>query len=395
MSMTISGGIKEVELSGYKSINNSTLKFNNLNIFIGANGSGKTNYISFFQMMNYYLSNENGLSEFVGRHGGAEYLMYFGTRVTDTIKAKLIIHTERGENEYSVELGAAIGDSLYFKDEKIAFLSHSQKNTRNRIIPLGAGGKSSRLLQIGKDDSPYNQYYVTINTMRELFNKIFFYQFHDTTPDAYIRKAIHSEDNSYLRSNGGNLSSFLHMLKKKSPKEFDKIHDVVKQIAPFIDSFLLEEDYYSSYIKLKWKERNRSDYIFDIAQMSDGTLRMIALVTVLMQPNLPAVICLDEPELGLHPEAISILADLLKCASEKCQVIIATQSSSLIDYFDPEDIVVVNKVNGETSFERLEYEKYKEWLNEYSLSTVWSTNIIGGRPQRWQNWKTPMSKQKN
>jgi len=116
--------------------------------------------------------------------------------------------------------------------------------------------------------------------------------------------------------------------------------------------------------------------------MSDGTLRSIALITVLLQPRLPSVVCIDEPELGLHPAAISILADLIKCASEKCQVIIATQSSALIDYFLPEDIVVVNKVQGETKFERLSYETYKDWLDEYSISTIWDTNIFGGRPQR-------------
>jgi len=379
--MTILDGIKEIELSGFKSVKHETLALNNLNIFIGANGSGKTNFISFFQMLSFYLSSPTGLSEYVGRNGGAEYLLHFGAKHTDTIRAKLTMISKTGENEYSVELGTSLGNTLFFKDERVRFTRYSGSET-STPIPLGSGGRTSRLLQIGEEDTEYKRYYKTIATMRVMLNRMRFYQFHDTTRDAYIRKDVHIEDNAYLRSDGGNLGSFLYMLRNKSPRTFSYILDVIKQIAPFIDEIILEDDYNSSHIKIRWKEKYQTNYDFDVAQMSDGTLRAIAIVTVLMQPKLPSVICIDEPELGLHPEAISILSDLIKCASEKCQIIIATQSSSLIDYFSPEDIVVVNKLRGETHFERLEYDKYRAWLDEYSLSTIWDTNIIGGRPQR-------------
>jgi predicted ATPase len=379
--MTIPGGIKEIELSGFKSIKHETLSMNNLNIFIGANGSGKSNFISFFQMIQFYLTNPSGLNEYVGRNGGAEYLTYFGTKNTDTIKARITLQSENGEYKYCVEFGTALGDTLFFKDEWVSYSQYG-RSEKNNPISLGSGGKISKLLYIDPEDTEYGKYYNTLNSICVFLNKIRFYQFHDTTRDALIRKAANIDDNTYLRSDGGNLGSFLYMLKQKNPKSYNLILDVVKQIAPFVDDLVLEEDYHSSYIKLKWKETRQNNYHFDVSQMSDGTLRSIALVTVLLQPNLPSVICIDEPELGLHPEAISILADLIKCASEKCQIIIATQSPSLIDFFEPEDIVVVNKCQGETRFERLEYEKYKEWLSEYSLSTAWDTNIFGGRLQR-------------
>jgi len=380
MSMTISGGIKEVELAGFKSVKHGLLPLNNLNVFIGANGSGKTNFISFFQMMQFYLNSRDGFEEFVGRNGGSEYLLHFGSRVTDTIKARLAIHSETGRNEYEAELGCALGDTLFFKSEKVSYSRHGAET--RPPIPLGSGNKSSRLLQIGIEDREFEKYLRTISAIRSLLRNMRFYQFHDTTQNAYIRRTTHTEDNSYLRSDGGNLGAFLYMLKEERPKTYYSIVDIIKQVAPYIGDIVLETDYNSPYIKLKWKETFHSNYVFDVSQMSDGSLRAIALITVLLQPTLPSVICIDEPELGLHPAAISILADLIKCASEKCQVIIATQSPALIDYFSPEDIVVVNKVQGETKFERLEYEKYKVWLDEYSLSTVWDTNIFGGRPQR-------------
>ena len=207
-----------------------------------------------------------------------------------------------------------------------------------------------------------------------------FYQFHDTTREAYIRKSANVNDNVFLRSDGSNLGAFLYMLKNKTPKSYNDILDTIKQIAPYIDELVLEDDYNSSHINLCWKERYQNRYNFNAAQMSDGTLRALALVTLLMQPNIPPVICIDEPELGLHPEGIAILADLIKCASEKSQIIVATQSAALINYFEPQDIIVVNKERGETRFERLEYKKYEAWLSEYSLSEVWETNVFGGRP---------------
>ena len=380
MPFIIPCGIKEVELSGFKSVKHEVLPMKSLNVFIGANGSGKTNFISLFQMMQFFMNSGDGLGEFVGRNGGSEYLLHFGSKATDTIKARLTLHSETGIDEYIFELGYALGDTLYFKNEQVSYSPYGSND--RTLISLGSGNKSSQLLQIRAKDTAFDEYCRTIATIRILLSNMRFYQFHDTTREAYIRKTTHQEDNSYLRSDGGNLGAFLFMLKERSPKTYSSIVEIIKQIAPFIGDIILEPDYYSSYIKLKWKETSRSDYVFDVSQMSDGSLRSVALITALLQPKLPSVLCLDEPELGLHPEAISILADLIKCASEKCQVIIATQSQSLIDYFSPEDIVVVNKAHGETKFERLDYEKYKDWLDEYSLSTVWDTNVFGGRPQR-------------
>jgi len=152
-------------------------------------------------------------------------------------------------------------------------------------------------------------------------------------------------------------------------------------MAPFIEDFVLEPDYSGKNIRLGWKEYDK-DFEFSADQLSDGTLRAIALTTLLLQPNLPNLICIDEPELGLHPNAINVLADLLKKASTKAQIIVSTQSPALIDNFEMENIIVSDRINGSSQFRRLQEKEYENWLEEYSLSQLWESNLIGGKPSR-------------
>ena len=221
---------------------------------------------------------------------------------------------------------------------------------------------------------------LTIKTARNIMRKWSFYQFHNTTKEAYIRGSSPITEQSYLKSDGGNLSAFLYMLQDSYPKTYSSIIDIMKQIAPYITKLKIEEDYSSSNVRLKWSEKLYGDYLLDVSQMSDGTLRALALVTLLMQPKKPPLICIDEPELGLHPEAIVVIGDLIKIASQSTQIIISTQSPKLVDCFEPEDIIVVNRNEEGSCFERLDYERYKFWLDEYSISETWDTNVFGGRP---------------
>ncbi len=379
MAVTVNEAISHIKLAGFKSIKSAELNFNNLNVFIGANGSGKSNFISFFQMLEFYLSSNDGLAEYVIKNGGAQWLLYFGSKTTKTIEAELSFNTDLGSNIYSVELGETIADKLYFKDEKVCFNPLIGKTPR-APIHLGGGNMTSQLLQLSEEDTKYRNYIKTIRTTRNIMRKWRFYQFHNTTKEAFIRRSSHINDSSYLKSDGGNLAAFLYMLQDHYPKVYVSIIDVMKQIAPYINRFIIEEEYSSPYLRLRWSEKYHEDYLLDVSQMSDGTLRALALVTLLMQPKKPPLICIDEPELGLHPEAILIIGDLIKIASQSTQIIIATQSPKLVDCFEPEDIVVVNRGEEGSCFERLDKEKYKCWLDEYSISETWETNVFGGRP---------------
>jgi predicted ATPase len=160
------------------------------------------------------------------------------------------------------------------------------------------------------------------------------------------------------------------------------IRKTVQLAAPFFDDFLLlPRSLKPDDINLQWRHRN-SDLYFEASSLSDGTLRFIALATLFLQPQdyRPSLILVDEPELGLHPYAIEILASMIRQASIDTQIIISTQSSLLLDHFEPEDVLVADRVDGSTQIKRLNSERLAKWLEDYSLGQLWEKNEIGGRP---------------
>ena len=123
------------------------------------------------------------------------------------------------------------------------------------------------------------------------------------------------------------------------------------------------------------------DKYFAAKDLSDGSIRFIALATLLLQPTLPKVIIIDEPELGLHPVAIAKLCSMIKSASERgCQIIISTQSADLISHFNACDVITVDRKDGQSVFNRLDNESLQQWLQDYSLGELWTKSIIHGQP---------------
>jgi predicted ATPase len=197
-----------------------------------------------------------------------------------------------------------------------------------------------------------------------------------------MRKTAKVDDNRILRPGGSNLAAFLYHLRQKYEASYWLIVLTVQRVAPFFDDFLLEpRGLESTDIRLEWRHKT-SDQYFDASSLSDGTLRFIALATLFLQPEQyrPSIILVDEPELGLHPYAIEVLAALVRQASVTSQVIVSTQSSLLLDHFQPEDVLVADRVDGGTQLTRLESEPLAKWLEDYSLGQLWEKNEIGGRP---------------
>ena len=212
-----------------------------------------------------------------------------------------------------------------------------------------------------------------------MLRRIIVHQFHNTSPTARIRNKWSVPDNRWLKEDGGNLAAFLLRLQNNEPAYYARIEDTVRLVLPFFATFELYPE--AGNVLLRWREIG-CDEVFDVSQASDGMLRAMALIALLQQPerDLPAMLILDEPELGLHPYAIEVLAGLIRSASKHVQVIVATQSVSLIDRFEPDDIVVTNRTGRETSFKRLSNVELSEWLNSYTLSELWEKNVVGGRP---------------
>jgi len=366
--------LEKIQIKGYKSIQEMNLKLTPLNVLIGANGVGKSNFISFFKLLRWMLQTPGQLQVFIGKSGGANALLFDGADITPQIQAELSFETERGKNDYFFRLFYAAADTLIFAEENFRFSSSSY----NSLAPwqsLDGGHKEAKLMNSANlGDS-------TAKITFKLLQNCAVYQFHNTSETARIRQKWNIEDSRHLREDGANLAPLLLRLRETKPIYYQRIVETLRQIAPFFLDFVLESVNYS--VILQWKECN-TDLIFSSHQASDGTLRTMALVTLLLQPenDLPGVLILDEPELGLHPYAINIIGGLINSISHHSQVILATQSTILIDCFEPEDIIVVERKDRQSNFKRLDSENLQDWLEEYSLSELWNKNIIGGRPSK-------------
>ena len=364
--------LDRITLKGFKTIKAlEDFKPGPLTALIGPNGVGKSNFISFFRMMSWALSDPNNLPFYISQQGGASALLRDGPETTREIEADITLRTERGENQYAFRLFYAAGDTLIFADEKYRFSDLSYGSLAN-WVETDAGHRSPKLIDRALDD-------ITASVILTILRRINVHQFHNTSETARVRGKWNMDDGRYLKEDAANLAPVLFRLRETDGRCYQRIVDTIRLILPFFSDFELAPEYGS--LLLQWRERN-SDRIFSVSQASDGMLRVIALVALLLQPeqDLPDVLILDEPELGLHPSAINIVGGLIKSASTRTQIIIATQSTRLVDCFEPEDIVVVERDRRASTFKRLEPEPLEAWLEDYSLSELWEKNIIGGRP---------------
>jgi predicted ATPase len=360
--------LDRIEIKGFKSIRDMDLELGSLNILIGANGAGKTNFISAFQLLNQLMKGH--LQVFVSTSGGANALLYFGRKVTDEI----FLHLSFDITSYKVRLVPSVQDSLVFADELYWYKSELVSQLRERRF--GSGHKEARLPEQA------HELHGTIRFVLKHLQSYQVFHFHDTSESAKIKQTGDINDNARLRSDASNLAAFLYMLRETQREHYNRIVKAIRLAAPFFDDFNLRpKPENPDTIQLAWRERSSDDY-FNVHSLSDGTLRFICLTTLLLQPTLPSTILIDEPELGLHPYAISLLASMLRSAATQTQVIVSTQSVTLVNQFEPEDIIVVDREEGESKFKRLEPQEIESWLEEYGLGDLWEKNILGGRPQR-------------
>jgi predicted ATPase len=366
--------LNTLALGGYKSVKQCPeLRFRQLNVLIGANGSGKSNLLSFFKLLNYAMT--GALQIFIGRAGGARSLLHYGPKTTPQCSATMTFQTDAGQNTYHCRLFHAAPDTLIFGEESIRFQRRDDGTQRGPLM-LGAGQKESAILMPEYAANP------TAKFFRNALPRFRAYQFHDTSNESRLRGRAGVDDNRFLYSDAGNLPSVLNLIREQYPHEYQRILEAIRLVAPFFHDFQLQPlPENPRQVMLNWRANN-SEYELGPHQISDGTLRFMALTTLLLQPRdfLPAMIIIDEPELGLHPYAIKLLASMLKDTSNFTQILVATQSSTLVDLIEPEDVIVANIEDGSSMFQRLGDEQLREWLSEYSLGQLWEKNIIGGRP---------------
>lgn len=365
--------LEKFTIRNFKSIREQTLTLDQLNVFIGGNGAGKSNLVQAFRLLRE-IQAQNLAAYSLER--GADSLMYFGRKVSKSMDFELVFSETGLSNSYHVWLMPTDEGSLTIDQETIAFHNRT-KFASPRETLINSGSRESRLATNTDGVSAY---------VRRDLSTYRVYHFHDTSDSAPVKSAGPIDDNRDLRSDASNLAAFLYMLQQRNPDNFRNIEDSIRQIAPFFGRFNLEPSRLTpDRIRLEWQE-NGSDAYFNAASLSDGTLRFMCLATLLQQPRLPAVILLDEPELGLHPAAIALLAGLLSAASMRTQVIVATQSVTLVNQFAPEHICIVDREDRQSVFKRLDQSELQVWLNEYGghegygLGELWEKNLLGARP---------------
>ena len=364
--------LQEVMIRGYKSIAYDkpvTIRLGDVSILLGANGAGKSNIISFFRMLSYMMSKSFG--KYVEMSGTSNALLHYGIKKTPIMAGELLFSDSKSIDKYSFSLTNATPDRLIITEERVSW--HRKGNDSPYEILLEPVFKESALAE--SNDAVAKSIFKMLS-----FCKV--YQFHDSSSEGPLRHVCPVETTNYLQSHGNNLPSFLFLLRENYPASYKRILEYVRDVVPQFQEFYLEP--VNGFISLRWKDNSATDYSFNAYQFSDGSIRFIALATLLLQPSqlMPNVIILDEPELGLHPYAITQLAEMIKDASKHAQVIVATQSKDLVDHFEVDNISVVemDKETQSTTVTQLKNDEYELWLQNYTVSELWDKNVIGGRP---------------
>lgn len=375
--MNRSPSIDRIRIQGFRSLANVDVRLPRIAVLIGANGSGKSNLIRFFELMHCMASRR--LGEFVARQGGADDQLFAGSKRTSTINATVTAVSERAPMEYEFSLRHAQPDNLVVTKE--LFRKAGPHSGTPLEFPAEVFNRPRAEAKVGefKHSAKVGNRLSMGSDFASLLQRTNVFQFHDTSDTSRLKQRWDAEDSSRLRGDAANLAAILSRIERDDCRLFDRISRHIKRVLPVFDRFQIEETY--GKVMLRWKPRG-TDKTIGPHLTSDGSLRFIALVTLLNLPRemLPNVLLIDEPELGLHPVAIEMIAHMVMQIADDCQVILATQSPLLVDHFGLDQTIVLDIRGDRTEVHTLEKENYERWLQEYSPSDLWRKNLLGGRP---------------
>ena len=371
--------MESVKIQGFRSLANVEIsKMPKATVLIGANGSGKSNFIRFFEMLSWMLRSRQ-LSDFIARQGGADDQLFGGNNLTPRMDAEIRMRTDSGRNDYRFALSYAHPDRFLFTEEELRF-NRGSVPTEAPWQSLGSGHLEAKIVEAAQSADYPDVNKMTASVIVNLLRNCSIYQFHDTSESSSFKNKWDVWENTQIRSHGGNLAAVLHRLEQRDVRRYEMICRHIGRILPGFDRFAIEEDY--GRVLLRWKAK-WTGKTFGAHITSDGSLRFFALVTLLNLPSdmLPDVLLLDEPELGLHPAAVTLIGGMIKSLSQERQVIVATQSPLLVDAFDLEEIIALELRNGQTEFHRLNADDYQIWLEDnFTPGELWRKNLLGGRP---------------
>lgn len=374
--------LKRLKVQGFRSLRDVDLELRDLTVLIGANGSGKSNLLSLLRLVHAAVSTD--LQFRIATDGNASSVLHYGPKHTNEIRVDLEIGGGPESSEYGFTLSLAAPDRLIFAEERIRARPGPGEEPFAKLRSLNQ--LESTLASLAQvKETPHAS---TAREIVKVLGRVQAYHFHDTSRTAQVRLTQDVDRNRGLLADGANLASFLHMLRHVHPQHYQVILGNIRQVVPYLKDFeLAPEKLNEKSILLRWRDRN-PDYEFGAHQLSDGSLRAIALITALLQPEelMPSVFVIDEPELGLHPLAVSHIGSLIKALSSTRQVVVATQSPRILSQVEPEDVVVVEREEdergfGSSTFRRLSAEGLARWRGEYDLGALFEMNVTGGAPQ--------------
>ncbi|MCX7112693.1 MAG: AAA family ATPase [Proteobacteria bacterium] len=373
--------LQSITIKGYKSIRELVdFEIRPINVLIGSNGAGKSNFLSAFKFLASVVGDNFPVD--VQVWGGPDALLHYGRKITPRLEMEVCFKSEpssyrsgRMQNGYKISLKPTNDNQFVFAQELPWFYIHSYPEPLE--YSLGTGYRTARVTNDQDEASKKVSAYVSdkLKSWRQ-------YHFHDTGDTALVKRLHKINDRRILKPDAANLAACLCHWATKYQSNYQRIVETIRLVAPFFGDFIFTDDDTET-VELEWTERGYPDTPWKAHVLSDGTLRFMCLASLLLQPIqlLPDIIIIDEPELGLHPFAINVLAGLLKRAAEENQVIVSTQSVELLNAFEPEDIVVVERENNASVFKRLDTDDLKDWLEDYTLGELWKRNILGGRPK--------------
>lgn len=369
--------IESVQIEGFRSLREVTFRPNpGVTVLVGPNGAGKSNLLHFFHLLRSMVPLQR-LGRFVAFEGGANDQLFHGRHRTPEMKGEISIRTGAGRNEYAFTLNRGRRDQFFFAEERYRF-SHPEDGADVEWRHLGSGHDETRLLEAAQP-SEDARHRGAARTITDFLQAVTSYQFQDTSKNSPFTNRCHVTDSFRLWPNGGNLAAVLYRMQREDERRYEELCGQIGWIFPVFERFAIEEE--NEYVILRWRARN-SDQIIGAHLTSDGALRFFALMALLILPStqLPNVILLDEPELGLHPEAIALVAGMIRSLATERQIVIATQSPLLVDEFGLEDLRVLDLKDGETVMKSVNPDEYRVWLDDYGAGGLWMTNLLGGNP---------------
>jgi len=367
--------IDTISIEGYKSFAKlDQFALRDLNVLIGANGAGKSNFLSLFRMMT--ALSQGNLQTFVKGQGGPDALLHGGRKRTARLGVELRFGPNAGVvNGYTIALEPTLDNRLQFVKEEPWIIGYRTRGSATRY-PLGTADEEARVTS-----NAVNQVSGYVARWMKSWQQ---FHFHDTSDAAAVKRPHPSNDNLRLKTQADNLAAYLYHLRSLPGQDaaYRRIVDTIKLAAPFFGGFVARDPVPET-VELEWFEQSDPATPYRAHILSDGTLRFICLTTLLLQPInlLPDTILIDEPELGLHPFAVNLLADMMQEVSQYKQLIVSTQSVELLNALEPEHVVVAQRVDGATTLERLDLDQLRGWLEDYqTLGELWKRNVLGGRP---------------